>query len=139
MYVLHTVSPEHQETSKLRLFSLAVSIEFAAIDIFVLLPKTRSGTKFDVLITNHYSNLVKVIPTTKTTVTRFSNMFKEYCVVSFEIPTKVFANNEPQFISKFFATHDSKRFVKKMTTTEYQPQAYEHVEHLNADMISSMR
>lgn len=68
---------------KLRLFPRAGAPNFVAIDILGPFPKTKSGNKYIVVITDCCYKLTIPFLTKKTTATRLSNIFKEHWVPNF--------------------------------------------------------
>lgn len=89
----------NKKRRKLRPFPPAGLLDFIAIEILGSLPKTEGGTNYIVVITVHYSMLIKAIPTAKTTATGIGNNFMEHWVANFGIPFTVMTDNEPQFSS----------------------------------------
>lgn len=59
-------------------YSVLQALDVLAIDILGPFSHTKSGNKYIIVITDHYSKLHKAIPTAKTTYKRTANIFIEY-------------------------------------------------------------
>lgn len=57
------------------LFLPSGPLELIAVNILEPLPRTRSGKQFVVIITDMYSNLARVVTSTKLTLTQVANTF----------------------------------------------------------------
>lgn len=86
----------------MHLFRPTEPLEFVAIDILELLPRTKIGNQFVVVMTNRFSKLTEAIWTTKTTATTVATIFINDWVANYGIPSKIMTDNSPQLTSKFF-------------------------------------
>lgn len=57
------------------MFSSASFLEYVAIDILGPLPRLKAGSQFAIIMTDRYTKLTNVIPTTKMTLTQVANNF----------------------------------------------------------------
>lgn len=76
--------------------------KFVAMDILGPLPKTKSGERFIVFITDSYSKLTSAMPMNDTTALLVAACFLNNWVFLYGIPNSILTYNLPQFIAQFF-------------------------------------
>lgn len=79
----HRKNPTNQRL--MQLFLREGQLEFVSMDILGPLPNTKTGNKFIVVMTDHYSILTRAIPTKKTTATDVARVFVESWVRKYGI------------------------------------------------------
>lgn len=77
--------------------------EFVTIDIYGSLPRTLNEIQYVLVMTDRYSKPTEIIRTSMISSTHFANLFFESLKIYYGTPTYDLADNEVQFLSKFFA------------------------------------
>ena len=72
------------------------------MDLVGPLPKTRSGKRFVLVMTDRYSKLARAVALSKTTAPHVAAAFLNDWVFPYGIPNTVLTDNGPQFIAEFF-------------------------------------
>lgn len=86
-------------------------------------------------MTDRYNKLTIAIQNTKTSATTVAHNFIEQWVASYSIPSKLFTDKSPQFVSKFFVALCSTLGMNNITSTKYHPQTSGHAELFNSSLI----
>lgn len=87
---------------------------------------------------DRYTKLAKGVPTTKTRTITDACIFSEHWVSNYGIPSKLLANNGPQFVSKIFVAVCSILKGNNITTAEYHPQSNGQAERFYSTLISRL-
>lgn len=124
-----------KEQRQLNLFFLEGTLKFICMGIQGLLPKTRQGSQFVVVMTDRYTKQNKSTRTTATKVTTVVYHFLECWVVSYSITSQLLTNNGPQSLLKFFLAVCSTLELYNITTTEYQSQTNNQTELFSSAII----
>lgn len=89
------------------------------MDVLETLPRPTQGSKYIILIAERYYKLTQAVPSARTSATQVGNVFLDYWIVPFGIPSYVLTNNGPSFVRKFFATVCGYLNVEDLTTIAY--------------------
>lgn len=81
-------SRKGDDNKKMRFFPATEPLELIAIDILCPLLETKSGNLYNIIMTDHFSKLMKGIPTTKTTAKMRAIIILEHWVSNFGKPRK---------------------------------------------------
>lgn len=108
------------------------------MDILELLPKTKPGNQFVVLMTNRYINLSKAIPTNGISATTVARIAFERRVANYGISIKPVNDSGSKFVSKFFEMVCGTLGVNNNTTIEHMPQTSFQAERFNSTLISRL-
>lgn len=103
-------------------------LEVIVTNIHGTLPCTANGSQYMDVMTDRYSELMRALPTGKTSSAYAANVFFESWTVTYGIPAYVLLGNEAQFPSRSFATLCTMLGVRHLTTTAFHPQSSEQVE-----------
>lgn len=114
-------------------------LDFVAMNILVLITRTKHGNPHVIVITDQYSKLTRAIATAKMTVTHVSNVFFDYWVAPYSIPTYVLTYSSAQSVSKFFTTICTYFGNKHLTTTVYHQQTNGLVERYDRTNARRLR
>lgn len=87
-------------------------------------------------MTDQYTKMMKSIPTPKTNYTTVACIFLDDWVDRFGIPSTLFTDNIPQFLSNCFVVICSTLTVSKITITDYYPQTNGRQEGFNSTAVS---
>lgn len=112
---------QYRHKGRLKFFSAKGILEIVAMEIIEPLPKTLHGNLYVLVITDCYSKLTTVIPTSKTAASHVANPFLNLWIVTFGVPTYLLADNGPQFACMFFQSVDRQLEIGHLTTTFYHP------------------
>lgn len=100
--------------------------------------KTKRGNQFVVIMMDQYTGFMKAILTPKTNSTLVARIILEHWVGHFGISSKLFTDNGPQFVLKFFLAVCSTLEVKNITTTECHPENHSRMERFNSTIVSRL-
>lgn len=101
------------------------------MDILCPLPKTKSGSKHLVVLTEQYTNLIRAIPVFTVIGTSTATVYFNNWVIPYGIPTYQLIDSGLRFVSKLFAAVTAHLGIKYVTTTVYHPQTPGQVEIFN--------
>lgn len=96
-------NPQYKRKRPLQSFPALEPLEFIAMNILYPLPRTISGCQYVDVFKNHYSDLARGIPTSRTALTHLANVFFEHWVTASGSPKFLLTDNEHQITGKFFA------------------------------------
>lgn len=129
--------PTHQR--QLQPYLPATPLEFVAVDILGLLPKTKTSSGFIIVMTNRCSKLTRAIPTKKTTATDVAHILVEDWAVPYDVPIQLLTNNGPEFAGKFFSAVCARLGTKSMKTATFHPQTNGQTGRYNKTILSRLR
>lgn len=129
----------YRHKRNLQLFSASGPLDLGALDLPRPLSKTRQGNQYICLITDRYSKLMRAISTFKTSETHMADIFVDYWVVPFGIPTYLLMDNGPQFVGKFLTLVCGHLGVEHLTKTAYHPQTNDQAKRFNRTLVTSIR
>lgn len=102
---------------KLRLFPPCGPLEYVAMVVLGLWPKTKSRNKFFFVITDQYLKVTKAISRARVAATAVAKIFVDHRISNFGTSSKILTNNGPPCTSKFFQPiRDDLRITSLMTT-----------------------
>lgn len=90
----------YTRTGHLKLFRVRGQLEFIAMIIFGLFPKTENGNQFVLIMPDRYSKLTRSKPTSKTSAMHIASIFFDIWIVPFEIPAHLLTDNGTQILSR---------------------------------------
>lgn len=105
----------------MKMFSASSPLEFFAVDLDCLLPKTTSGNQFLVIMTNRYSELTRVMPTSNTCAMHITSIFYDHWIVLYEIYAYLSTENGTKLMTKFFEAICNFSGMKQLATVAYKP------------------
>lgn len=85
------------------------------------------------------SKFTKALPTAIITVAAVVTIFLGHCIINFAIPTRLLADNVPQFSSTIFVAFRTRFGVPAITITEYHRQEDGQVERLYWTIVCWLR
>lgn len=91
---------------------------YVVTDILGSLPKTKSGNKFIVLMTDRYSKLTKTLPIARTTATAVAKIIVYHFKSISGVLSTIVTDNVPQFTSKLFQAVRAELRITSLTVTE---------------------
>ena len=125
--------------NRLKLFPATRPLESLAIDILGPLPKTRTGKRFLLIVTDRFTKLTQVAPLRTITAYHVAVAFCEVWVFKYGIPRTLLSDNGPQFASKFFTHVCQTLGVTNVFTSAYHPQTNGQVERYNRTLLAMLR
>ena len=123
--------------NRLRLFPATRPLESLAIDILGLLPKTKAGKRFLLVITDRFTKLTQVVALRTVTAYTVAVAFCEAWVFKYGVLRSLLSDNGPQFNAKFFQSACRVLGIANLYTSAYHPQTNGQVERYSR-MIASM-
>lgn len=113
-------------------------IEYVAMDILGLLPKSTHRNQYVIVRTYRYSKITREVPSPKSSTTQATNIFSG-SMDSFDWHTKlVLTDKGLQFVSKYYKTICG-YLVKHTITTAYYPQANGQIDRYNWKTAKRLR
>ena len=125
--------------NRLRLFPATGPLKSLAIDILGPLPKTKTGKRFLLVITDRFSKLTQVVALRTITAYTVAVAFCESWVFKYGVPRTLLSDNGPQFNAKFFHSTCRVRGITNLYTSAYHPQTNAQVERYNRTIASMLR
>ena len=125
--------------SRLRLFPATRPLESLAIDILGPFPKTKTGKRFLLVITDCFSKLMQVVALRTITAYTVAVAFCEAWVFKYGVPRTLLSDNGPQFIAKFFHSTCLVLGITNLYTSAYHPQTNGQVERYTRTIASMLR
>lgn len=77
-------------------------MEFVAIDILGLLPRTLDGNQLVQVMTDRFPKLTRVVSRSRTALSRLASLSMDDRIIPYDIPTDALKDNGAQFISSLF-------------------------------------
>lgn len=93
---------EHQGQPEL--FPRAGLLKFVDINIFGLLPRTKTGSQHLIIITDKYIRLTRAVTIAKVTSTRILHIFFHDLVKLYSILDVIISDNGQKFVSNLFSS-----------------------------------
>lgn len=115
----------------LQLVPLERALGLVAMAILGLVPKTKIGNIFIVLVTDGCLKLTRSIPTKKRTAFHFSSILLKIRIMMYGIPECMLTHNGPQFVETFFNAVCIALGRQPVTKATYRPRTNDHTERYN--------
>ena len=125
--------------NRLRLFPATRPLESLAIDILGPLPKTKTGKRFLLVITDRFKKLTQVVALRTTTAYTVATAFCDAWVFKYGVPRSLLSDNGPQFNANFFQSVCRVLGITNLYTSAYHPQTNGQVERWNRTIASMLR
>lgn len=113
-----TTSQKH-----LHLFPSNGPFELVAMDILGPFPRTKSGKRYILVVTDRYSKLTRSIPMNYITAPLVAASFLNNWAFPYGIPQSVLTDNGPQFIAQLFRYVCAVLGIRRIPITAYHPQS----------------
>jgi transposase InsO family protein len=130
---------ERKRTSFLKLLPEDGPLEFVAMVILGLLPKTEHGNRFLLVISDRFSKLTRTVPLRTITALVVAKAFRDAWVFCYGPPRYILTDNGTQFNAKIFLAVCRELGIAEIFTTAYHPQTNGQVERFNRTIINSLR
>lgn len=75
-------------------------LKFIAIDVLGVLPQTKFGNQFVIILTARYSKLTRRIPTTDMSSAPVAHKFLSNCIIPYGMPNIIISDNGQYFVSE---------------------------------------
>lgn len=129
--------PTHQRL--LQLVPPEGFLETVAVDILGLLPNTRTGNEYVVLMIDRYLKFTRAIPTTAMTKKKVPQFILDNYFISYDIPEKPLMENGPQIVWKNFNGARAASGSRWVTTVFYHSQTNGQTKTYNRKIVSRLR
>jgi len=123
----------------LKLFPAKAPLEYVAVDILGPLPRSTSGQRFILVMTDRFSKFTRAIPMRTITAINVAKEFLHHWIFAYGAPTHVITDNGSQFTAQVFEFMCSHLGVNHALTTTYHPQTNGQAERFNRTLLSSLR
>ena len=125
--------------NRLKLFPATRPLESVAIDILGPLPRTKSGKRFLLVITDRYTKLTQVAALRSITAYHVAVAFCETWVFKYGPPATLLSDNGKQFTSRFFQSVCQLLGLSNVFVSAYHPQANGQTERYNRTILAMLR
>lgn len=119
---------------QLKLFVHKRALEYMCIDILGPLLTTKTGSQFGVVMTDHYTKPAEAVLSTKKATT-VAQIFIEYYLARYNIPSRFLAIKCSQFLPKLFLEVCSTLRINNITTTKFSLQTKDQAKHFDLTVI----
>ena len=130
---------EQKHVYKMKLFPPSKPLEYVAMDILGPLPRTKTGKRFMLVVTDRFTKLTKTEALRTITALSVAKAFCKTWVYNFGTPKVVLTDNGSQFAARFFLKVCKILGIHKVFTTEYHPQTNGQAERFNRTILASLR
>ena len=128
-----------KRNEKFKTFPSMGTLEFLAIDMLGLLPRTPRGCRYLLEICSRYSKLTRTVPLKIFSAETATQAFVSHWVFAYEAPVKLLSDIESQFTSRVFLAMCKILRVWSVFNTAYHPQTNGQVERFIRTPVSSLR
>lgn len=125
--------------NRLQLFPATGPLESVAIDILGPLPRSATGKRFLLVITDRYTKLTQVAPLATITAYHVAVAFCEVWVFKYGPPASLLSDNGTQVTSKFFQSVCKLLGLRNDYTSAYHPQTNGQTERYNRTVLEMLR
>ena len=125
--------------NRFRFFPETRLLESLAVNILGLLPKTKAGKRFLLVITDRFTKLAQVVVLRTLTAYTVAVAFCDARVFKYGVPRSLLSDNGPQFNAKFFHRKCCVQEITNLHTSAYHPQTNGQVELHNQTIASMLR
>lgn len=101
--------------------------------------QTENGNVCIKVMTGQYLKMTKPIPTPKTKATHAASVFLGYWISPYSIPGILPTDNDPPFVSKFFAIFSGFFGLEYLTASTYQIEINGEVQRYNKTIVARSR
>jgi hypothetical protein len=128
--------PKH--TIPLQRFPPKEPLSFVAMNILGLLPKTKQGNRFVLVMCDRFSKLVQTVALPSQTAEVISRVFVERWVAVYGIPEVILTDNGSNFGSRFFKIVTNILVIHQVFTTAYHTTTNGQAERMNAVIVDGI-
>jgi hypothetical protein len=129
---------KRRHTALLKLFPPSAPLEFVAIDILGPLPKTKSGNRYLLIISDRFSKLTRAVPLAEINAVDVAVAFFNDWMSVYGVPLILLSDNGPQFASRLFQAACATMGVRQVFTSTYHPQTNGQVERFNRTVLEKL-
>ena len=122
-----------------KLFPATRPLESLAIDILGLLPMTKAGKRFLLVVTDRFTKHTPVVALRTITAYTIAVAFCDAWIFKYGVPRTFLSDNGPQVNAKFFHSTCPVLGITKLFTSAYHPQANGKVEQYNQTIAAMLR
>ncbi|CAG2198006.1 unnamed protein product [Mytilus edulis] len=123
--------PQKHYQGLMKQYLVGAPLERVAIDILGPLPKTHSGYRYILVLTDYFTRWAEAYPMIGLTAEEVAEIFVSQFVSRFGVPKQLHTDRGTQFESKLFQDLCSRLKIDKTRTTAMHPQSDGMVERLN--------
>lgn len=109
------------------------------MDLFGSLVEIPRKNKSILVITDRFTNLVRLVPLGSTTAFHIAKAFAKDWVFTYGPPLTVLTDNGPQFAAKFLLQIYRVLGISEVFTTTYHPETNGQTERYNRAILSALR
>ena len=123
----------------MRLFPATKQLEYVAMDILGLLPQTKHGMRFILVITDQFTKITKAEPIRTVTSLAVDRALYKAWVFHYGTPKILLTGNGTQFTATFFRKVCRILKIRKAFTAECHPQTNGQAERFNRTIVAAIR
>lgn len=112
--------------------------QIVGIDIFGPLPVTANGNRYIIVITDHFSKFVILIPIPRMDALIIAKMYVDHLILKYGTPEKLLSDRGKQFTSELLRKLNELLEVRKIFTSAYHPQTNGLTERFNKTMAEML-
>ena len=128
-----------KHANNLKLFPPRGPLENTIIDILGPLPRTTTGNRFVVVMTDRFSKLCRFRALRTITAEKLARTFAEEWVFVYGPPQSLLSDNGPQFTAKLFREACRLMGVRNVYTSTYHPQTNGLVERMKRTLVGMLQ
>jgi transposase InsO family protein len=134
-------APGKAAKASLKKLQTGARLQRSSLDILGPLPRTESGNRYILLITDYFSKWVEAVALSDIEAATVARAFIDHFVTRFGVPAQIHTDQGKQFEAKLFQEMCAILGADKTRTTPYWPQSDGFVERMNRtleDLLSKM-
>ena len=136
---IRTKVTQYRPRRELRLFPATEPLSFVALDLLGVLPKSKTGHDYVLVITDRFTEFMRAIPLKSTTSQTVIDTFLTYGAYAYGLPDRLLSENSPQFTARYFQHAMASLNIKHSPTSTYHPQTNGQMERYNSTLIARLR